>query len=119
MGRAFPSKRNTFSIQDNGDSFSVVDAEGYAYSQPVESRSDAAALAGALNRQVELRRIRCWRSCSRGIPNAYDEQQKKTLRRYNIAANDPDQMTFIGPSVDAAAETTVDRGFYEGGLYYP
>ena len=115
MGRAFPSKRNTFSIQDNGDSFSVVDAEGYAYSQPVESRSDAAALAGALNRQVELSNVYdAGEAVVESSPNAYDEQQKKTLRRYNIAANDPDQMTFIGPSVDAAAETTVDRGFYEG-----
>ena len=115
MGRAFPSKRNTFSIQDNGDSFSVVDAEGYAYSQPVESRGDAAALAGALNRQVELSNVYdAGEAVVESSPNVYDDQQKKTLRRYNIAANDPEQMTFIGPSVDAAAETTVDRGFYEG-----
>ena len=121
MGIYFPSANSSFSVrdepvgQDGVKRYQVVDSEGYTYAEPSETQGRAAALASALNKQVEVDAVyNGGDAVIQSSPEMYSDDQKKTLQRYNFAANDPDAQTFTSAAIDSAAETTFDRGFYEG-----
>ena len=121
MGIYFPSANSSFSVrdepvgQDGVKRYQVVDSEGYTYAEPSETQGRAAALASALNKQVEVDSVyNGGDAVIQSSPEMYSDDQKKTLQRYNFAANDPDAQTFTSAAIDSAAETTFDRGFYEG-----
>ena len=121
MGIYFPSAQSSFSVrseplgEDGVKRYQVVDSDGYTYGAPSETQGRAAALASSLNRQIQVDAVyNGGDAVIQSSPEAYSDDQKKTLQSYNFAANSPEEQTYTSVALDSAAETTLDRGFYEG-----
>ena len=121
MGIYFPSAESSFSVrseplgEDGVKRYQVVDSDGYTYGAPSETQGRAAALASSLNRQIQVDAVyNGGDAVIQSSPEAYSDDQKKTLQSYNFAANSPEEQTYTSVALDSAAETTLDRGFYEG-----
>jgi len=121
MGIYFPSAQSSFSVrseplgEDGVKRYQVVDSDGYTYGAPSETQGRAAALASSLNRQIQVDAVyNGGDAVIQSSPEAYSDDQKRTLQSYNFAANSPEEQTYTSVALDSAAETTLDRGFYEG-----
>lgn len=109
----FPSQA-TFTVEQDGDGFRVVDESGVQYGQRMGDKRVASSVASNLNKEISNKGIRgSILDTLMTSPDSYSPQDADALFRYGFRTLSPEANRVSFGALNEAAGTTTEKGYVE------
>lgn len=109
----FPSQAS-FTVEQDGDGFRVVDESGIQYGQRMGDKRVASSVASNLNKEISNKGIRgSILDTLMTSPDSYSPQDADALFRYGFRTLSPEANRVSFGALNEAAGTTTEKGFVE------